>query len=309
RKLATSLFGDYGLVCLDADRPALKQALQPLLKQEIQGQLSNQAVQATNAQLTAAGYKPQVYSRPLNLFFLTDEGKRERLEPGTTPSAELLALADSAPERFSPNVVLRPVYQEILMPNLAYIGGGAEVAYWFQLKGVFEQAGVPYPIVLPRNSAMYLSRANAGKLRKLGLGTLDIFKPLAELKKQVGAQLGQEEVTLADQQAALAAAYQQVQDLAQRLDPTLVKAVAAEAQKAAGSLVGLEKRLAKASEAKHETAYSQLTALKDKLFPEGGLQERTDNVLSVLLNNPGFIDQLLQCFEPLALVFAVVEEG
>jgi bacillithiol biosynthesis cysteine-adding enzyme BshC len=325
RKLATSLFGDYGLVCLDADRPALKQALKPLLKQEIQGQLSNQAVQATNAELTAAGYKPQVYSRPLNLFFLTDEGKRERLEPDATPGAdctqvtvrgtsrchsqaELLTLADSEPERFSPNVVLRPVYQEILMPNLAYIGGGAEVAYWFQLKGVFEQLGVPYPIVLPRNSAMYMSRANLGKLRKLGLGTLDIFKPLGELKKQVGAQLGQEEVTLAAQQEALAVAYQQVQDLAQRLDPTLVKAVAAEAQKAAGSLAGLEKRLAKASEAKHETAYSQLTALKDKLFPDGGLQERTDNVLSVLLNNSSFIDQLMQCFEPLALVFAVVEE-
>jgi bacillithiol biosynthesis cysteine-adding enzyme BshC len=325
RKLATSLFGSYGLVCLDADRPALKQALKPLLKQEIQRQLSNQAVQATNAQLTAAGYKPQVYSRPLNLFFLTDEGKRERLEPDATGAdctqvtvrgtsrchsqAELLALAEAEPARFSPNVVLRPVYQEILMPNLAYIGGGAEVAYWFQLKGVFEQLGVVYPIVLPRNSAMYLSRANAGKLRKLGLGTLDIFKPLPELKKQVGAQLGQEEVTLADQQAALAAAYQQVQDLAQRLDPTLVKAVAAEAQKATGALASLEKRLAKASEAKHETAYSQLAALKDKLFPEGGLQERTDNVLSVLLNNAGFIDQLMQCFEPLALVFAVVEEG
>jgi uncharacterized protein YllA (UPF0747 family) len=155
---------------------------------------------------------------------------------------------------------------------------------------------------------MYMSRANLGKLRKLGLGTLDIFKPLGELKKQVGAQLGQEEVTLAAQQEALAAAYQEVQDLAQRLDPSLVKAVAAEAQKAAGSLAGLEKRLAKASEAKHETAYSQLTALKDKLFPDGGLQERTDNVLSVLLNNPGFIGQLVQCFEPLALVFAVVEE-
>jgi bacillithiol biosynthesis cysteine-adding enzyme BshC len=326
RRLATSLFGDYGLVCLDADRPALKQALKPVLRQELENQISNQAVQATNAQLTAAGYKPQVYSRPLNLFFLTDENKRERLEPDTTPGAdctqvtvhgtsrcysqaELLALADAEPERFSPNVVLRPVYQELLLPNLAYIGGGAEVAYWFQLKGVFDQLGVTYPIVLPRNSAMYVSRANAGKLRKLGLNTLDIFKPLAELKKQVGAQLGQEEVSLAAQQQALAAAFQQVQDLAQRLDPTLVKAVAAEAQKATGSLAGLEKRLAKASEAKHETAYSQLTTLKDKLFPDGGLQERTDNVLSVLLNNPDFIDQLLRCFEPLALVFAVVEEG
>jgi bacillithiol biosynthesis cysteine-adding enzyme BshC len=326
RRLATSLFGEHGLVCLDADRPALKQALKPLLEKEIKEQFSNQAVQATNGRLTAAGYKPQVYSRPLNLFFLTDAGKRERLEPDAAPGAdctqvtvrgttrchsqaELLALAAAEPERFSPNVVLRPVYQEILMPNLAYIGGGAEVAYWFQLKDVFAALGVPYPIVLPRNSAMYLSRANAGKLAKLGLNTLDIFKPLAELKKQVGAQLGQEEISLAAQQQALAAAYEQVQALAQRLDPTLVKTVAAEAQKAAGSLAGLEKRLSKAAEAKHETAYAQLTALKDKLFPGGGLQERTDNVLSILLNNPGFIRQLLACFEPLALEFAVVQEG
>nr|WP_254244924.1 bacillithiol biosynthesis cysteine-adding enzyme BshC [Hymenobacter sp. BRD67] len=186
RRLATSLFADYGLVCIDADRPALKQALRPVLRQEIQQQVSNQAVQATNARLTTAGYKPQVYSRPLNLFFLTDEGKRERLEPDAAPGAdctqvtvrgtarchsqaELLALAESEPERFSPNVVLRPVYQELLLPNLAYIGGGAEVAYWFQLKDVFAAFGVPYPIVLPRNSAMYLSRANAGKLAKLGL--------------------------------------------------------------------------------------------------------------------------------------------
>jgi bacillithiol biosynthesis cysteine-adding enzyme BshC len=326
RRLATSLFSEHGLVCIDADRPALKQALKPLLEKEIKEQFSNQAVQATNAQLTAAGYKPQVYSRPLNLFFLTDEGKRERLEPDAAPGAdctqvtvrgtarchsqaELLALAAAEPERFSPNVVLRPVYQEILLPNLAYIGGGAEVAYWFQLKDVFAALGVPYPIVLPRNSAMYLSRANAGKLAKLGLSTFDIFKPLAELKKQVGAALGQEEISLAAQQQALAAAYEQVQALAQRLDPTLVKSVAAEAQKAAGSLAGLEKRLSKAAEAKHETAYAQLTALKDKLFPEGVLQERTDNVLSIMINNPGFIKQLLACFEPLKLEFAVVQEG
>jgi len=308
RRLVTSLFGEYGLVCLDADRPALKQALKPLLAKEIQEQFSNQAVQATNARLTAAGYKPQVYSRPLNLFFITDEGKRERLEPDAHAPAELLALAEAEPARFSPNVVLRPVYQEILLPNLAYIGGGAEVAYWFQLKDVFAALCLPYPLVLPRNSAMYLSRANAGKLAKLGLSATDIFKPLPELKKQVGAQLGQEEISLAAQQQALAAAFGQVQELAQRLDPTLVKSVAAEAQKAAGSLAGLEKRLSKAAEAKHETAYAQLTALKDKLFPDGGLQERTDNVLSILINNPGFIGQLLACFEPLALEFAVVQE-
>ena len=324
RRLADSLFGEYGLVTLDADRPALKQALIPLLEMEIREQASNAAVQATDERLTAAGYKPQVYSRPLNLFFITDKGKRERLEPDANGAdcveisvlntarchsqAELLELAQQQPERFSPNVVLRPVYQEILLPNLAYIGGGAEVAYWFQLKGVFAAFGVPFPIVLPRNSAMYISRTNAGKLKKLGLTATDIFQPLPELKKQVGAALGQEEVDLQAQQKALAAVFEQVQQVAQRLDPSLVKTVAAEASKAAGSLAGLEKRLSKAAESKHETAYSQLSTLKDKLFPDGGLQERSENVLNILINNPEYIQQLLDAFEPLALEFTVLEE-
>ncbi|HEX8329170.1 MAG TPA: bacillithiol biosynthesis cysteine-adding enzyme BshC [Hymenobacter sp.] len=324
RKLADSLFGEFGLVTIDADRPALKQAFVPVLEKEIKEQVSNAAVQATNARLAAAGYKPQVYSRPINLFFITDEGKRERLEPDANGAdcvevtvrntarchnqEELLALARQHPEQFSPNVVLRPVYQEVLLPNLVYIGGAAEVAYWFQLKDVFAAFGVPYPMVLPRNSAEYISRANSGKLKKLGLDGREIFRPLPELKKQVGTALGQEEISLKEQQQALAAAFQQVQDLAQRLDPTLVKTVAAEAQKAAAGLAGLEKRLSKASEAKHETAYAQLTALKEKLFPGGGLQERSENVLSILINNPGFIEQLLDAFEPLALEFTVLEE-
>ncbi len=324
QRLADGLFGQYGLVTLDADRPELKQALVPVLAQEIQHQASNAAVQAANARLAAAGYKPQVYSRPLNLFFLTDQGLRERLEPDAGGAdcvevtvrntarchsqAELLELARQQPERFSPNVVLRPVYQEILLPNLVYIGGGAEVAYWFQLKDVFAAFGVPFPIVLPRNSALYVSRAIAGKLSKLGLSPTDIFRPLPELKKQVGTALGQEEISLQAQQQALAATFEQVQALAQRLDASLVRTVAAEAQKAAAGLAGLEKRLSKAAETKHETAYAQLAAIKEKLFPGGSLQERTDNVLSVLINNPGFIEQLLGALEPLALEFAVVEE-
>ena len=324
RRLADALFGEFGLITLDADRPALKQALIPLLERELTTQASNAAVQATNARLSAAGYKPQVYSRPLNLFFLTDAGKRERLEPDADGAdcvevtvrntarchsqAELLDLARRQPEQFSPNVVLRPVYQELLLPNLVYIGGGAEVAYWFQLKDVFAAFGVPFPMVLPRNSAEYISRANNGKLKKLGLTWREIFKSLPELKKQVGAALGQEEISLLEQQQALATAFQQVQDVAQRLDPTLVRTVAAEAQKAAAGLAALEKRLSKAAETKNETAYIQLTALKDKLFPDGGLQERSENVLNILINNPRFIQQLIDAFEPLALEFTVLVE-
>ncbi|SMB94613.1 conserved hypothetical protein-like [Hymenobacter roseosalivarius DSM 11622] len=319
RQLVTELFGDTGLLCLDADAPALKQALVPVLEQEIRAQASFRAVQATNEQLTAAGYKPQVYARPLNLFFLTDEGRRERIEPDGDELVvrntdrryhpdELLALAREQPECFSPNVVLRPLYQELLLPNLCYISGGAEVAYWFQLRQVFADNKVPFPVLLLRNSGLYVSKPNAGKLRKLGLTAADLFQPLPELKKQVGGKLGQEEVSLTVQQEALGGIFKEITDLAQRLDPTLVKTVAAEAQKAAAGLGNLEKRLSKAAENKHETVYNQLTALKDKLFPNGDLQERADNVLSILINNPAFIQQLLDAFDPLALEFTVLEE-
>ena len=322
-RLTQGLFGEFGLVNLDADVPALKQALVPVLEREVRDQASYQAVQAADVRLEAAGYKPQVYARPFNLFFITEEGQRERLEYDQAADSvtltvdgsakalgrpELLALAGAHPEQFSPNVVLRPLYQELLLPNLCYIGGGAEVAYWFQLKGVFEENEVPFPILLPRNSAQFISKANAGKLRKLGLSTTDIFRDLPELKKQVGAHLGQEEVNLEAPQQQLAAAFAAVAELAQRLDPTMVKAVAAEQQKASGLLSNLEKRLSKAAEAKHETAYNQLSGLKDKLMPGGHLQERQDNVLNILINNPGFIQQLLEAFDPLALEFTVLEE-
>jgi bacillithiol biosynthesis cysteine-adding enzyme BshC len=290
-----------------------------VIEQEISAQASYKAVQKTDEQLTAAGYKPQVYARPLNLFFLTDEGQRERIEPDGDAfvvrntdrrytADELLNLGRQQPECFSPNVVLRPLYQELLLPNLAYIGGGAEVAYWFQLKQVFADNKVPFPVLLLRNSGLYVSKANAGKLRKLGLTVTDLFQPLPELKKQVGGKLGQEEVSLKAQQEALGGIFKEITDLAQRLDPTLVKTVAAEAQKAAAGLGNLEKRLSKAAENKHEIVYTQLTALKDKLFPDGDLQERVDNVLSIYINNPEFLQQLLDAFDPLALEFTVLEE-
>ena len=321
RRLTHALFGEYGLLSLDADTPALKQALVPVIENEIRAQASHRAVRATDAALETAGYAPQVYSRPLNLFFLTDDGRRERLEADAArpcvavlntdlcyDEATLLDLARREPARFSPNVVLRPLYQEMLLPDLCYVGGGAEVAYWFQLRQVFADNHVPFPLVLPRNSGLYVSKANAGKLQKLGLTAADLFQDLPALKQQLGQALGQEEVDLTAQQQALAAVFEQVQALAQRLDPSLVKAVAAEGSKAAGQLAGLEKRLVKAAEARHETAYSQLNGLKDKLFPDGGLQERADNILSIYINNPQFIEQLLEAFDPLALEFTVLEE-
>src|SRR6185436_12759892 len=115
------------------------------------------------------GFKAQAYCRPINLFYM-EEGVRERIEPLgdggyirvdskiSYTQEEIIAELHSHPERFSPNVILRPLYQEFILPNLAYIGGGGELAYWLERKTQFEHFGVPFPMLVRRNSVLWLDR-------------------------------------------------------------------------------------------------------------------------------------------------------
>lgn len=318
RAITHALFGEYGLVSIDGDDAELKQALTPVVEQELTLQLSNTLVEETNAELEQLGYKPQVYSREINLFYLTDtlrerivleEGKYKVLNTKLTYTLEeLLQEAQEHPERFSPNVILRPLYEELVLPNLAYIGGGAEVAYWFQLKKLFEQYKLTFPLLMLRNSALYISRSNASRMHKLGLQPQDLFQEYQELKKQLSAQLHDEEIDLTTQREAVAAAFAEVEKLTETIEPTLVKAVGAEAQKAHNALQVLEKKISKARDSRHEQTFKQLENLKDKLFPGGVLQERKDNLLSYKTNNPDFIPALLHAFDPLEFKFTILEE-
>ncbi|MBF9252890.1 bacillithiol biosynthesis cysteine-adding enzyme BshC [Pontibacter sp. 172403-2] len=319
RTITHALFGDYGLVSIDGDDAELKKALTPVVEKELTEQLSNRLVEEASAELEQLGYKPQVYSREINLFYLKD-GLRERIvqEDGkykilntdiSFSRAEILQEAKEHPERFSPNVILRPLYEELVLPNLAYIGGGAEVAYWFQLKKLFAACNVAFPVLMLRNSGLYISRSNAGRMHKLGLQPEDLFKDYQELKKQLSGQLHEEEISLDTQQQAVAAAFEEVKSLAESIDPTLVKAVAAEEQKAHNALQLLEKKISKARDNKHEQTFKQLENLKEKLFPGGGLQERYDNLLSYKTNNPDFIPALAEAFDPFDLKFTILEEA
>ncbi|WP_187264052.1 bacillithiol biosynthesis cysteine-adding enzyme BshC [Pontibacter beigongshangensis] len=318
RAITHALFGDYGLVSLDGDHAKLKKALTPVVEKELTEQLSHRLVSQTSAQLEELGYKPQVFSREINLFYLQD-GLRERIVEvagqykvlNTDISfsrEEALQLAQEHPEQFSPNVILRPLYEELILPNLAYIGGGAEVVYWLQLKQLFEAYGVAFPVLMLRNSGLYINRGNAGRMQKLGLQPVDLFQDLQRLKKHFSAQLHEEEISLETQRQAIARIYAEVEQLAQQVDPTLVKTVGAEAQKAANSLQMLEKKIAKARDNKHEQSFKQLETLKEKLFPGSSLQERHDNLLTYSTNNPGFIQALAEAFDPLENKFTILEE-
>ncbi|ARS37908.1 bacillithiol biosynthesis cysteine-adding enzyme BshC [Pontibacter actiniarum] len=318
RAITHELFGAYGLVSIDGDHAGLKKALLPVIEKELTEQLSNKLVEEASAQLEELGYKPQVYSREINLFYLTD-GLRERIVQeedkykvlNTDLSFTLEEIQQEAqehPERFSPNVILRPLFEELILPNLAYIGGGAEVAYWFQLKKLFAAYKVAFPLLMLRNSALYISRSNANRMHKLDLQPQDLFQDYQELKKQLSAQIHEEDIDLTAQREAVAAAFAEVEKLAKEIDPTLEKAVGAEEQKAHNALQMLEKKISKARDNKHEQTFKQLENLKDKLFPGGTLQERKDNLLTYKTNNPDFIPALIEAFDPLEFKFTILEE-
>ncbi|MET3539595.1 bacillithiol biosynthesis cysteine-adding enzyme BshC [Pontibacter aydingkolensis] len=318
RAITHALFGEYGLVSIDGDDAQLKAALTPVVEKELTEQLSNKLVEEANAQLENTGYKPQVYSREINLFYLKDslrerivqeDGKYKVLNTDLSYTLEeMLQEANQHPERFSPNVILRPLYEELVLPNLAYIGGGAEVAYWFQLKKLFEACNVAFPILMLRNSALYITRGNASRMHKLGLKPEETFQSYLDLKKHLSSQIHEEEINLEAQRKAVAAAFAEVEELAQTIDPTLVRAVAAEEQKANNALQMLEKKISKARDAKHEQTFKQLENLKEKLFPNGSLQERHDNLLTYQTNNPDFIPALVEAFDPLEFKFTILEE-
>lgn len=191
------LFGKYGIVMLDADDKRLKTFFSPVLQAELKDNVAQKCILETNVALSAAGYKVQVQPQPINLFYLDEKG-RNRIEVGENPagekgytlanrsgiafsSEEMIDLAQDFPEYFSPNVCLRPLYQEAILPNLAYIGGWAEVAYWLQFKGVFDYFGIHFPLVMPRFSATIFRKNDAEIWQNLGLSWKDIQKKLPVL--------------------------------------------------------------------------------------------------------------------------------
>ena len=194
RQLVNTLFEEYGLVILDADDARLKKQFSPIITEDIIKQSSFKNITETNQKLLSKGIEAQVNPREINFFYLLD-GLRERIvfEDGlykvinsdiSFSETELRQEIDEHPERFSPNVVMRPMYQEVILPNLAYIGGGAEIIYWLQLKQNFNHYGIDFPILLLRNSAVITGMNLNAKLNRLNLNFKDIFQDSEILKKE-----------------------------------------------------------------------------------------------------------------------------
>ncbi len=319
-QLTHELFKAYGLVVLNMNHPKLKHQFIPYIKKEVLERPSKQLVENTSQQLEkVANFKQQAFPRDINFFYLR-EGLRERIvfednrykvlnTNYVFTEEEITKEIQEHPEYFSPNVVMRPLYQEVVMPNLAYIGGGGELAYWLERKAQFEHFGVNFPMLIRRNSVLWLDKGTTKKVNKLNLSIPQIFQKEDALTRLFINNQSTVSLDINTEKESVGAAYDSFAEKAKAIDPTLAKTILAEKAKQLKSLGQLEGRLLRAEKQKHETSLLQITGLKEKLFPNNGLQERTDNFLSLYLKyGRTFFDVLLEQLDPLQKQFLVVED-
>ena len=313
--LANELFGEQGLVILDADNQDLKRIFIPNIKEELIYQSSHKLVLETAEKLK--NYTIQVNPREINLFYLEND-LRERiiLENGiykvnntkiAFSETEILELLENHPEKFSPNVIMRPLYQEVILPNLCYIGGGGEIAYWLELKSFFDAVKVTFPILLLRNSAVLTTEKQAAKADKLGLSWSDLFSKQKNLVDKETAKLSEFPIDFKPQKELLQKQFERLYEIANQTDKSFSGAVKAQEAKQIKGLEKLEKRLLKAQKRKYSETLERITDLQNELFPNQSLQERQANFSEFYIENgESLIPQLLNQLKPLENNFNIV---
>ncbi len=317
RYYVNELFGSEGLIVLDADDRALKAQFKDVISNDLFTHSGKELVEEKNKQLEELGYHPQVFARDINFFYL-DKNIRGRIEKKDDhyhvvdtslnfSAEEIKKLIDAEPEKFSPNVILRPLYQETILPNLGYAGGPAEVVYWLQLKGVFEFFKTPFPILMPRNFASVLDEPTKNKFLKTGLKLKDFFEEKNYLFNHWIAENSQTDLSLGKEINEVSEFFGQIKSRASQIDITLLKHIDAQKSRMAHALEGIEHKMMRAEKRKHADKLGQIEKVKDFLFPNGSPQERTDNFLNFYQQDPQLIKKLIECFDPFDFRFNVIE--
>lgn len=318
-KFVNWIFGAYGLVIANGNSTAFKKMMIPIFKEELLHQSSKTIVENTARQLEAAGFKQQAHVRDINLFYLS-KNQRNRIVKEEDMykildlnlhfrEAEILQELELHPEKFSPNVVLRPLFQETIFPNLAYIGGGGELAYWLERQAQFEHYKIPFPMLIRRSSVLWVESNDAKRLEKLGIEVEDLFEETENLIKTYITKNSEGELSFNKEQDDLNQILEQILSKTKQIDASLEQTILAQQAQIQKFIENLEQRLVRAEKKKNETSLEQIRKVKAKLFPGNGLQERHDNFLALYSRHGNlFLEVLMEHLNPLDKNFVVVIE-
>lgn len=321
RKYLHVLFGEEGLVVIDGDDTELKNLCKEIILDEVVNKSSYAIVSETNT-LLAEKYSIQANPRDINLFYLKgnlrerivyDEGKKIYTVLHTDISfthEEIISEIKTHPQHFSPNVILRPLFQQKVLPSLAYVGGGGELAYWLQLQKLFAHHHISFPVLMLRNSALIIDKNTSAKIRKLKLSLQDIFLEEDVLIKKFITENASATINLNEQKQELEKIFNTILLQAVQVDSSFENTVLAERQNILNSFQKLESKLLKTEKQKSEGAVQKIKGIKSKLFPGGNLQERVDNFMQFYISSGNnFFNALYAGFNPFEPDFLLFEEG
>ena len=276
RGMMHHLFGDKGLVILDGDDAELKELFMPVIREELGQGISHTALSETSASVTQA-YGELAHVREIHLY-LFDGGERKAIKRSTVPGrfilgdgTEVSLPGEYTAKDFSPTALLRPLYQEWILPNLAYCGGWAEMAYWMQTGGLFKAYRLPYPALIPRYSATLITKSIAALIPDLNADPQDIENKIYESLWPSGPwhESAKEVIEIFDKLKSLASA----------VDQSLLRTLEGEQHKMQGFLqVQFLKKIRKQLRNRYPEKFNALDAWRSWKMPEQQLQERVLNI-------------------------------
>jgi bacillithiol synthase len=317
-RLLHNLFGKHGLVVLIPDNRKLKSVMRGIFKDDLVNHIPYELTEQNVRQLSER-YPVQANPRPINLFYL-HEDIRERIDwkEGRffvhntnlhfSPEAMEKELANF-PERFSPNVILRGLYQSTILPDIAFVGGGGETSYWLELKPLFQHYRVPFPVLVLRNSFLVIKKSWRVKMEKAGLSAESVFEAEESLMEEFVRTHSERELSLEKEFAELHSFYDGVKNVSGAVDKTLEQHVEKLEAQALQKLEELEKKILRAEKKNHEEVRRRIHEIREALFPMNNLQERIENIIPwYAMYGKAFIEQLLLHSLGLEQAFVILQE-
>lgn len=284
--LVNRLFSEFGLLILDGDSTELKAQMKETFKDELLNFSLYKESKGKIDFLTEKYGKVQVNPREINLFYLTET--RDRIDFNgnqyvivdknrTFTKEEILEKLESNPEKFSPNALMRPVYQETILPNLAYIGGNAEIMYWLELKDYFKKNNLPFPLLIPRNSMLFLNQKTLGKIENLQLKIEDFFQNFTVITNNKILDNNEILRLLEEKELQLAHQFAELKTVAETTEKSFGNMIKAEEVRQMKSFKRMKKRLLHAEKIKQKEMLERLENLFLDVHPSKNWQERVYN--------------------------------
>ena len=311
RELIFWLFDQYGLVIFDPQDSKIKELLKPIFKKEIVDfRIHTEKLVSTSAKLEEV-YHAQVKVRPINLFYSNEEG-RYLIEPVENEFRlkrkrrkftleELLSLIESEPGSFSPNVLLRPICQDYILPTSFYVGGPSEISYFAQVMPLYDFYKIESPIVYPRSSATIIEKNIASIIEKFDINLSELFHDPEKLKQKIMDSISKTSVDEIFNNASnhIEVVLDQLKEKLFEFDKTMSDAGSKYKQKIFHDLEILKEKTIEAQKRKYETTLRQVDKVANVILPNSVLQEREINF--IYFANKYGTDILKNIFDELAI--------